>query len=251
MQCFRHHIHTAAYHISHDVHCIHAGIDHGLHTDHGIPPILQDVVHIRQHILAGGHDHFRRIHDALEGLQHDHIILQLLLHSIQRVCHTDLTVCIHHRKRIAGFHDRLRHSTDERSIYLLLHGIFRLACDLGCNAVLFLVFIIIDRRMIHFTVYKSQHFLRESLRNDQRCIIVAVLHALQGFFRGLREYPADGSIRFQGFQHAVSHIQGQSHDLRSGIIRSDRNLQLTGSRRFIRIPVGENIEPGIQCRQDA
>ena len=68
LQRFRDHIHTAAHHISHNVNRIDAGIDHGLHTDHGISSILQHIIHIRKHILAGLHDHLRGGHNTLEGL---------------------------------------------------------------------------------------------------------------------------------------------------------------------------------------
>ena len=103
--------------------------------------------------------------------------------------------------------------------------------------------------MIHFSVQESQHLLCEVLRNDQCRIVITVLNSFQGFFGSPREYPADSGIGPQSLQHTVSYIQGKSHDLRSGIIGSHRHLQLAGSRRFIGIPVGENIEPCIQCRE--
>ena len=104
--------------------------------------------------------------------------------------------------------------------------------------------------MIHFSVQESQHLLCEVLRNDQCRIVITVLNSFQGFFGSPREYPPDGGIGPQSLQHTVSYIQGKSHDLRSGIIGSHRHLQLTGSCRFIGIPVGENIEPCIQCREN-
>ena len=239
LQRFRDHVHTAAHHISHNVNRIDAGIDHGLHTDHGISTILQHIIHIREHILAGLHDHLRGGHNTLEGLYHNHIILQLCLHGIQRFFHTGLPAGIHHRKGISRFHHRFCHSTDKGGIYLFLHSIFRFARDFGGNTILFLIFIVVNGGMIHFTVDKSQHFLSKSLRNNQCRIVITVLHAFQCFLRG------------QSLQHTVSHVQRQPHDLRPGIIGSHGYFQLTGSCGLVRIPVGENVEPGIQCREDA
>ena len=105
--------------------------------------------------------------------------------------------------------------------------------------------------MIHFTVDKSQHFLSKRLRNNQCRIVITVLHTFQCFLRGLREHPADSGIGSQSLQHTVSHVQRQPHDLRPGIIGSHGYFQLTGSCGLVRIPVGENVEPGIQCREDA
>ena len=140
---------------------------------------------------------------------------------------------------------------DEGCVHLLLYGGFRFAGDLRRDGVFLLVLVIEELRVFQRAAEKAQSVLRKVLRDDERRIIVAGPNALQRLIGSVREDPADGIVRLQRFEDLVAHVDLQAEDLGALIAVDHGHADPASGCALIGRPVGENVEPRIEARDDA
>gem|GEM_PF-3146750 len=183
----------------------------------------------------------RRVHgaDAVDHLVEvaDHVVLRAGRRLVEFVARLGYGGC-----------DRVAHRGDEGGVDLLVDGRRARIGDFRRDRVLFLVDVVLDLRPGSGAGHRIDQTLAEVLGQDDRRVVFARLHAFQRLF--LADEPPPQLVVFLEL----------AHDLLAGVEIADQivagalvvvghgDLKVAGGR--IRIPVGENVEPRVQRRDD-
>ena len=130
----------------------------------------------------------------------------------------------------------------------VFHGRIR---DFGGHGILLGIGIISDRRRgILNRLLKMVHFVGKAVLEDDGGIILAGTDALKCFLRIIQDFPADVGAFLQFFHDLFRTVDAASvFRFDSPVTRSHSHRDLSGVD--IRVCVGINIHPGIQCGEDA
>ena len=87
--------------------------------------------------------------------------------------------------------------------------------------------------------------------HDQGSVVFAGADALQGLLPGIHKVPAHLVVAFQTVQHHGADVQLQAQQLIALVLAGNGYPDVGGGVRAIGVPVGENVEPGVQARDQA
>ena len=120
-------------------------------------------------------------------------------------------------------------------------------CDLRSDRIPLLIYIIFDLRGAQGTVLDLQKIRTEGLRNHDGRIVFARFDTVNGILL-IGKYPAQIVIFLHLVQDLLPRVQGTLLVLRPHVIVGYRYLDIDGIA--VRVPVGRDIEPRIQRRDD-
>ena len=118
-----------------------------------------------------------------------------------------------------------------------------------CDRIDFFVEIVFQRRMLDGGGEQRHHVGAEGFRNDDRRIVLAGFHAVDGL-GAVHELPVELVVGSQCAQHRLAHVDAHRNQLRlvAGVHVRDRHLQRL--RVAVWIPAGGDVEPCVQRRYD-
>ena len=134
---------------------------------------------------------------------------------------------------------------------LIAHRGFGLAGNLGGNGVFLLIFVIIQLRVFRLAREKAHRVERKALRHDDCGIVVAGIEALERLIRVGEENPAHGGVSLQRGDDLIAEVDAHAHELHALIGIDHRDADAARGLRLIGGPVGKDIEPRIQARDNA
>ena len=192
----------------------------------------------------------RPVHHVLQRYQHGvelrHLLL-CVLQSSQQVVSDVLPVPAHGLEHRPGGGQRVRYLADDGGVDLLLHGGLGLAGDLGRDGVLLLVLVILYLRVAQLAGQNADEIAGELVGHYQRGIVLAGLHTAQSRLRVIHEHPAHLVVALQALQDQLTDVHVQSHHLAAVILAGHRHLDAAGGGRAVGVPVGQDVEPGVQA----
>ena len=197
--------------------------------------------------LFGGRDGF--LH-ARQGIAH---VLQSLVGTLDVLQDAALglgALSIQIARRILYFLDqRFTHRGDKGLVNLLLDRLRARIGHLGRNGILLLVAIILKLRLGKRTRKHAGKVGAEVIRNDDRCVVLAGLHALHGSIRVCKD-PTKLVVFFKLGDGLIARVE-LSHVFvgRTLVVVGNGNLDIC--RVSVRVPVGNYVVPSVERRNDA
>ena len=146
--------------------------------------------------------------------------------------------------------DGLAHRGDKLRVDLLLNGVGAGVGNLRSDSTLLLVDVIGELRLMVIAVEHRDEIVGEVLGDHDRRVILAALDALLGIGGRVDEGPAELVVLLELVDHLIARVElADQVVLSSLVIVGDSNLNALGIS--IRIPVGNDVVPGIQRGNDA
>ena len=213
-----------------------------------------DAVQVVGHHPGTGQNAVRLVHQGLHGrqgvLQGQQALLgaaQLVNNALGHIVGVQAQSLAHRADGGNG----VGHGFHHRGVDLVLHGGFGLVGDFGGNGVFLLIFVILDLGMPQVRVQNADKVPGEVRGNDQGGIVLAGADALQGLLPGIHKVPAHLVVAFQTVQHHGADVQLQAQQLIALVLAGNGHPDVGRGVRTIGVPVGENVEPGVQARDQA
>ena len=199
---------------------------------------------------GGGQQAAGAVHHILQRAEHIRHLIHILLGSgqlLQQVVGNVLPVKPHGLEHGACRGQGIGHLLQNGGVDLLLHGGFGLAGDLGCDGVLFLVFVVLDLRMAQVALQNADEVAGKLRRQDQRSVVVAGVHAVQRRLGVVHKDPAHLVVGLQPLQHQLADVQVEPQHLVAVVLAGYRHLDAAGGGGAVGVPVGQNVEPRVQA----
>ena len=198
---------------------------------------------VARRVGEGGH----RIEHGICVIQFHAQIDQFLAQILQRRLRVEAVGVQYRYHRCRAVRQRLQESRVDG----LLHGGLGFPGNFGGDGVFLSVFIVDQRRVLELQRHEAHDVFRKIRRYHQRRVAVSAVNPLQGLFRAFAEYPADLLVRLQALYQLFAYLQLDPEQVRAPVYVRDGHPDSGGGRLAVGIPVGEDIEPGIQARNHA
>ena len=147
--------------------------------------------------------------------------------------------------------DGVGHRLHHGGVDLVLNGGLGLVGDLGGDGVFLLVFVILDLGVPQVRVQNADEVPGEVCGNDQGGVVPAGPDTLQGLLPAVYKVPAHLVVAFQAVQHHGPDVQLQAQQLIALILAGNGHADIGRGVGAVGVPVGKNVEPCIQARNQA